>query len=114
MTLRPHRLTPAPSPAPHAARREKGASTMTNRINRAIQLLGQDQAIYYDGPHSGHVLTYEQGREDAATWADYMNVGMEHGCFDMTGLEAYMRGLADGGPTRSGHRTPTVIVEAPV
>jgi 4-hydroxy-2-oxoheptanedioate aldolase len=25
-----------------------------------------------------------------------------------------MRGLIDGGPTRSGHRTPTVIVEAPV
>ena len=32
----------------------------------------------------------------------------------MTGLEAYMRGLVDGGPTNSGHRTPTVIVEAPV
>ena len=25
-----------------------------------------------------------------------------------------MRGLVDGGPTRSGHRTPAVIVEAPV
>src|SRR3954449_9781866 len=87
---------------------------MANRINRAIELLGQGQAIYYDGPHSGHVLTHAQGREDAATWADYINVGMEHGCFDMTGLEAYMRGLVDGGPTRSGHRTPTIIVEAPV
>jgi 4-hydroxy-2-oxoheptanedioate aldolase len=32
----------------------------------------------------------------------------------MTGLDAYMRGLVDGGPTRSGHRMPTVIVEAPV
>jgi 4-hydroxy-2-oxoheptanedioate aldolase len=60
------------------------------------------------------VLTYEQGRKDAKTWADYINVGMEHGAFDMTGLEAYMRGLVDGGPTNSGHRTPTVIVEAPV
>src|SRR5258708_33777819 len=39
---------------------------------------------------------------------------MEHGAFDMTGLENYMRGLVDGGPTNSGHRTPTVIVEAPV
>ena len=87
---------------------------MANRINRAIELLEQDQAIYYDGPHSGHVLTYAQGREDAGTWADYMNVGMEHGAFDMTGLAEYMRGLVDGGPTRSGHRTPTVIVEAPV
>ena len=87
---------------------------MTARINRAIELLAADQAIYYDGPHSGHVLTYEQGRIDAGTWADYMNVGMEHGAFDMTGLAEYMRGLVEGGPTRSGHRTPTVIVEAPV
>jgi 2-keto-3-deoxy-L-rhamnonate aldolase RhmA len=87
---------------------------MANRINRAIALLAQDQAIYYDGPHSGHVLTYEQGRTDAATWADYMNVGMEHGSFDMAGLAEYMRGLVEAGPTRSGHRTPTVIVEAPV
>ncbi|MBN8875124.1 MAG: hypothetical protein J0H67_19985 [Rhodospirillales bacterium] len=87
---------------------------MAERINRAIELLAQDQAIYYDGPHSGHVLTYEQGRHDAGTWADYMNVGMEHGAFDMTGFAEYMRGLVDGGPTRSGHRTPAVIVEAPV
>lgn len=87
---------------------------MANRINRAIALLEQDQAIYYDGPHSGHVLTYEQGRIDAGTWADYMNVGMEHGAFDMTGLAEYMRGLVDGGPTRSGHRTPAIIVEAPL
>ena len=84
------------------------------RINRAIELLEADQAIYYDGPHTGHVLTYEQGRKDSRTWADYINVGMEHGAFDMTGLEAYMRGLVDGGPTNSGHRTPAVIVEAPV
>jgi 4-hydroxy-2-oxoheptanedioate aldolase len=87
---------------------------MAKRINRAIELLEQDQAIYYDGPHTGHVLTYEQGRKDAKTWADYINVGMEHGSFDMTGLSEYMRGLVDGGPTASGHRTPTIIVEAPV
>jgi 2-keto-3-deoxy-L-rhamnonate aldolase RhmA len=87
---------------------------MANRINRAAELLGQGQAIFYVGPHSGHVLTYAQGKDDAATWADYINVGMEHGCFDMTGLAEYMRGLVDGGPTRSGHRTPAVIVEAPV
>jgi 4-hydroxy-2-oxoheptanedioate aldolase len=87
---------------------------MASRINRAIQLLEQDQAIYYDGAHSGHVLTYAQGKADALTWADYINVGMEHGAFDMTGLAEYMRGLVDGGPTRSGHRTPAVLVEAPV
>lgn len=87
---------------------------MAKRINRAIELLEAGQALYYDGPHTGHVLTYEQGRKDAKTWADYINVGMEHGAFDMTGFEAYMRGLADGGPTNSGHRAPTVIVEPPV
>ncbi|MGH7155196.1 MAG: hypothetical protein ACREF3_14830, partial [Acetobacteraceae bacterium] len=85
-----------------------------NRINRAIQLLGENQAIYYTGHHTGHTLTYDEGRKDAQTWADYINVGMEHGAFDLTGLEHYMRGLVDGGPTRSGHRTPTVIVEMPV
>jgi 4-hydroxy-2-oxoheptanedioate aldolase len=78
-----------------------------------IELLEQDQAIYYVGQHTGHVLTYAQGKEDARTWADYINVGMEHGSFDMAGLAEYMRGLADGGPTRSGHRTPTVVVEPP-
>jgi 4-hydroxy-2-oxoheptanedioate aldolase len=87
---------------------------MTRRINRAVELLQQDQAIYYTGHHTGHILTHAQGREDARTWADYINVGMEHGAFDMAGLADYMRGLADGGPTQSGHRTPAVIVEAPV
>jgi 4-hydroxy-2-oxoheptanedioate aldolase len=87
---------------------------MSPRINRAIELLAQAQPIYYIGGHTGHVLTYEQGKSDAATWADYINVGMEHGAFDMTGLDNYLRGLLDGGPTRSGHRLPTVIVEAPV
>ena len=87
---------------------------MAPRINRAIELLEQDQAIYYTGAHTGHVLTWEQGRADAQTWADYVNIGMEHGAFDLAGLAEYMRGLVDGGPTNSGHRTPAVIVEAPV
>ena len=87
---------------------------MASRINRAIELLAEGQAIYYVGAHTGHVLTAAQGIDDAKTWADYINVGMEHGAFDMTGLAAYLKGLVDGGPTRSGHRAPTVIVEAPV
>src|SRR5881227_2439201 len=87
---------------------------MAKRINRCIELLSQDQAIYYDGPHSGNVLTHAQGRSDAATWADYINVGMEHGSFDMAGLAEYLRGMGDAGPARSGHRMPAVIVEAPV
>lgn len=87
---------------------------MGNRVNRAIELLDQGQPIYYSGGHTGHVLTREQGRKDASIWSDYINVGMEHGSFDMGGLERYMQGLVEGGPAASGHRTPTVIVEAPV
>ena len=87
---------------------------MATRINRAIELLEAGQPIYYTGGHTGHILTYEQGKHDAHTWADYINVGMEHGAFDMTGLASYMQGLVDAGPTTSGHRTPTVIVEAVV
>lgn len=83
------------------------------RINRAIELLEQDQAIYYVGEHTGHILTHAQGKADACTWADYINIGMEHGCFDMAGLAEYMRGLVDAGPANSGHRTPAVIVEPP-
>jgi 4-hydroxy-2-oxoheptanedioate aldolase len=87
---------------------------MSGKINRAIELLADGHAIYYAGAHSGAVLTRAQGRDDAGTWADYVNVGMEHGSFDMAGLADYMAGLVEGGPTRSGHRTPAVIVEAPV
>lgn len=87
---------------------------MASRINRAIELLQRDQAIYYDGAHSGHVLTAAQGRKDAHTWVDYINVGMEHGAFDIPGLGEYMQGMVEGGPTNSGHRTPAVIVEVPV
>ncbi len=83
------------------------------RINKAVDLLSVDQPVYYIGAHSGHVLTYEEGKKDAQTWADHINIGMEHGCFDMTGLDNYIKGLIDGGPTKSGHRTPTLIVELP-
>src|SRR5215472_10744414 len=95
-------------------RRRRGRPLMPSRINRAIELLAENQAIYYVGAHTGHVLSAAQGREDAGTWADYINVGMEHGAFDMTGLGHYMQGLVEGGPTRSGHPAPTVIVEAPL
>ena len=89
---------------------------MANRINRAIELFEDDQPVYYTGLHSfdRDYLTYEQGKKDVSIWADYINIGMEHGAFDMGGLEAYMDGLVDGGPTPSGHVTPTVIVELPV
>ena len=89
-------------------------STGARRVNRTIELLAAGQPVYYVGSHTGAVLTREQGMRDAHTWADYINVGMEHGAFDVAGLDRYLEGLVAGGPTNSGHRTPAVIVEAPV
>jgi len=87
---------------------------MAARINKAIELLDQDQPIYYVGGHTGAELSYESGQSLAKTYADYINVGMEHGVFDMAGLDQFMRGLVENGPTNSGHTTPAVIVEMPV
>ncbi len=84
------------------------------RINRAIELLAEDQPVYYMGSHSGTTGTFEQGVKDAQTYADYISYDMEHAPFDVKGLAEYMRGLVKGGPTRSGHRTPAVIVNVPV
>lgn len=83
------------------------------RINRAIELLQQDQAIYYTQIQATDI-DYEKGKEMVNTWADYISVEMEHGAYNIPGLRAFMKGLADAGPTRSGHRTPTVICTLPV
>src|SRR5215471_13773623 len=83
-------------------------------INRAIELLEAGQPVYYTGSHSGTEGTFEAGKADAQTYADYISYDMEHAPFDVKGLADYMRGLAAGGPTKSGHRTPTVIVNVPV
>ena len=84
------------------------------RINQAIELLAQGQPIYYTGSHSGTTGTYEQGVKDAKTYADYISYDMEHAPYDIKGLQEYMRGLVAGGPSKSGHRTPAVIVNVPV
>jgi 4-hydroxy-2-oxoheptanedioate aldolase len=84
------------------------------RINRAIELLEQGQPIYYTGSHEGTEGSFERGVKDAQTYADYISYDMEHAPFDVKGLADYMKGLVQGGPTKSGHRTPAVIVNVPV
>jgi 4-hydroxy-2-oxoheptanedioate aldolase len=91
------------------------------RINRAVELLADRQPIYYTGSHTGApggggdaAGSFEQGKKDAQTYADYISYDMEHAAYDIVGLTAYMKGLVAGGPTRSGHRTPAVIVNVPV
>src|SRR5882672_6217924 len=84
------------------------------RINRAIELLEQGQPVYYTGSHEGTDGNFEQGVKDAQTYADYISYDMEHAPFDVKGLSDYMKGLVKGGPTKSGHKTPAVIVNVPV
>ncbi|MCZ6635883.1 MAG: aldolase/citrate lyase family protein, partial [bacterium] len=84
---------------------------MPKRINKAIELLEQDQMVYYTGAGD---LSYEGGKKVAKTWADYIQVSLEHRAYDIVALEAFMKGLVDGGPTNSGHRTPAVFVDLPV
>ncbi|HLZ28254.1 MAG TPA: aldolase/citrate lyase family protein [Chloroflexota bacterium] len=85
-------------------------AVQTRRLNKTVQLLAQGQPIYYTSVQD---RSYEGGRAAAQTWADYINVDMEHHAFDLTQLHEFMRGLVDGGPTPSGHRTPAVIVTLP-
>jgi 4-hydroxy-2-oxoheptanedioate aldolase len=86
------------------------SQTQPRRVNKAIELLEQGQPVYYTTSRGG----YEEGKELARTWADYINYELEHGAFDVTRLRDFMRGLADGGPTASGHRTPAVVASLPV
>src|SRR6266511_5905649 len=86
----------------------------STRINRAVELLAQGQPIYYTGSHERTDGSFEQGVKDAQTYADYISYDMEHAPYDIKGLAEYMKGLVAGGPTKSGHRTPAVIVNVPV
>ena len=80
------------------------------RINKCIELIEQGVPIFStDAPE----LTYEVGRDMAQTWADLIQIEFEHHPFDTVGLTKFMRGLKDGGPTPSGHPTPTVITTLP-
>ena len=81
------------------------------RLNRAIELLEQDQPVFAAGVRN---LTYEAGVEAVQTNRDFLLADFEHHPFDVGGLRQFMKGLVDGGPTRSGHRTPPVIAVLPV
>ena len=94
-----------------AARQQADPSYAPQRVNRAIELLEQGQPIYYAQVNGGG---YDEGKALAQTWADYITYNLEHSPFNMTDLRAFMRGLVDGGPTTSGHRTPTVVAVLPV
>ena len=113
MTRKQFLSTPLMAAAAASAASASAASAATykpKRVNKAIELLAAKQPIYYTGGHGG----YEEGKGLAGTWADYINYEMEHGPLDFTALRQFMKGLVDGGPTKSGHRTPAVIATLPV
>jgi hypothetical protein len=73
------------------------------RVNRVIDMWLKNQPVYYAQISGGG---YEQGKEMAATKADYITYEMEHGPLDFKELREFMRGLVEAGPTRTGHKTP--------
>ena len=81
------------------------------RINKMIELLEAGQPVY-DISVTG--AGYDEGKELAQAHYDLIQYQMEHGPFDPIRLREFMQGLVDGGPTKSGHRTPTVIATLPV
>ncbi|MBN9590357.1 MAG: hypothetical protein BGN85_05940 [Alphaproteobacteria bacterium 64-11] len=85
------------------------------RINKAIELWEDGQPMYYVswGP-SGEGNGYEMGKKMSQTWADAICIDLEHACFDLADVRNFVRGLVDGGPTRSGHRTPATFCPMPI
>jgi 4-hydroxy-2-oxoheptanedioate aldolase len=85
------------------------------RFNKVIELWEDGQPAWYTTVRPDPAVnSYELGKAMCKTWADMINYDMEHELFDMAELHEFMRGLADGGGTRSGHRMPAVFVTCPV
>ncbi len=81
---------------------------MADRVNGVVSRLANDRPVFYTGGHTGAELTFEAGVAMADTWADYINIGMEHGPLDIPGLNRFMQGMAS---VRTP--TPVVLVELP-
>ena len=80
-------------------------------VNRIIDMWLKNQPVYYAQLSAGG---YEDGKKLASTKADYITYEMEHGTLDFKELREFMRGLLEAGPTRTGHKTPAVIVTLPI
>jgi 4-hydroxy-2-oxoheptanedioate aldolase len=87
------------------------ATRTGKHINRIIDMWLKGQPVYYAQIEAAG---YEKGKEMAATKADYITYEMEHGALDFHELREFMRGLVEAGPTRTGHKTPAVIVTLPI
>jgi len=102
-----------PVPQVNAALPEmpKQTTRTGKRVNRVIDMWLKGQPVYYAQISGGG---YEKGKEMSGTKADYITYEMEHGPLDFKELREFMRGLVEAGPTRTGHKTPPVIVTLPI
>jgi len=89
----------------------KHTSRTGKHVNRVIDMWLKNQPVYYSQLPAGG---YEDGKKLAATKADYITYEMEHGALDFKELREFMRGLSEAGPTRTGHKTPAVVVTLPI
>lgn len=102
----------APAFAAAAQPKMPAQATRTGKhVNRIIDMWLKNQPVYYTQTSGGG---YAEGKALAGTQADYITYDMEHGSLDFTALREFMRGLVEGGPTRTGHHTPAVIVTLPI
>lgn len=83
---------------------------MCLKLHPSIDLFVQNRPVFVTA--SG-ALTYENGRKQAQSWADCLMVDFEHAPFDTLGLQEFIKGLIDGGPTPTGYRMPTVVATVP-
>src|ERR1700686_3321224 len=89
-----------------------GLNYKPKRRNKAIELLEDGQPIYNASAQGGD--GYDVGLKLSQTYNDFIIYEMKHGTFDVAALRQFMLGLAKGGPTKSGHRTPAVIDPLPI
>src|ERR1044072_6027928 len=74
-------------------------------VNRVIDTWLKNQPVYYSQLSAAG---YHEGKKLEATKADYLTYEMERGALDFKDLREFMRGLSEGAPTRTGHKTPAV------
>ena len=79
-------------------------------VNRIIDMWLKGQPVYYAQISGGG---YEQGKQMAATKADYITYEKEQGPHDIKQHREFKSGLHDAGPTRTRHNTPPVILTLP-
>ena len=108
----PVKAQPAAVPGVAAIPEMPRTATVTGkRVNRVIDMWLQNKPVYYAQISGGG---YEEGKRLAGTKADYITYEMEHGPMDFKELREFMRALVEAGPTRTGHKTPAVVVTLPI